>query len=284
MYKKILLICFLFSLMILIPKNKFNEETSYVSSEKKLSYIYLLDNNNYLAKTDIQVKDEIKDLIDALIIDGPMEENIPSGFKSVINENTKLINYEINNKTLKLNFNKYLLEDNKDQVIESLVYTLTELEYIDNIILYIDGVIYKDGLLDRSIGINKIYNINDLNNVNKVTVYYSKVFNDKTYYVPVTKYLNDNREKITIIIDELNSTSLYTTNLMSFLNQDVKLINCIENNEELILEFNDAILNSENIILDEVIYTLIYSIKDNYDVKKVTFLVENKEILKKVLH
>ena len=213
-----------------------------------------------------------------------MEESIPSGFKSVINENTKLINYEINNKTLKLNFNKYLLEDNKDQVIESLVYTLTELEYIDNIILYIDGVIYKDGLLDRSIGINKIYNINDLNNVNKVTVYYSKVFNDKTYYVPVTKYLNDNREKITIIIDELNSTSLYTTNLMSFLNQDVKLINCIENNEELILEFNDAILNSENIILDEVIYTLIYSIKDNYDVKKVTFLVENKEILKKVLH
>ena len=109
-------------------------------------------------------------------------------------------------------------------------------------------------------------------------------FNDKTYYVPVTKYLNDNREKITIIIDELNSTSLYTTNLMSFLNQDVKLINCIENNEELILEFNDAILSSENIILDEVIYTLIYSIKDNYDVKKVTFLVENKEILKKVLH
>ena len=192
--------------------------------------------------------------------------------------------FPINNKTLKLNFNKYLLEDNKDQVIESLVYTLTELEYIDNIILYIDGVIYKDGLLDRSIGINKIYNINDLNNVNKVTVYYSKVFNDKTYYVPVTKYLNDNREKITIIIDELNSTSLYTTNLMSFLNQDVKLINCIENNEELILEFNDAILNSENIILDEVIYTLIYSIKDNYDVKKVTFLVENKEILKKVLH
>ena len=63
MYKKILLICFLFSLMLLIPKNKFNEETSYVSSEKKLSYIYLLDNNNYLAKTDIQVKDEIKDLI-----------------------------------------------------------------------------------------------------------------------------------------------------------------------------------------------------------------------------
>ena len=205
-------------------------------------------------------------------------------WKKVFLVDLKLINYEINNKTLKLNFNKYLLEDNKDQVIESLVYTLTELEYIDNIILYIDGVIYKDGLLDRSIGINKICNINDLNNVNKVTVYYSKVFNDKTYYVPVTKYLNDNREKITIIIDELNSTSLYTTNLMSFLNQDVKLINCIENNEELILEFNDAILNSENIILDEVIYTLIYSIKDNYDVKKVTFLVENKEILKKVLH
>ena len=96
MYKKILLICFLFSLMLLIPKNKFNEETSYVSSEKKLSYIYLLDNNNYLAKTDIQVKDEIKDLIDALIIDGPMEESIPSGFQSRINENKKLINYETN--------------------------------------------------------------------------------------------------------------------------------------------------------------------------------------------
>ena len=44
------------------------------------------------------------------------------------------------------------------------------------------------------------------------------------YYVPVTKINNDNRDKIKIIIDELATSLTYETNLMSFLDSNVKLL------------------------------------------------------------
>ena len=51
------------------------------------------------------------------------------------------------------------------------------------------------------------------------------------------------------------------------------------------LNFNDSILdaNSGNKILEEVIYTVSLSAMDNYKVKEVDFMVDNKEILKKSL-
>ncbi|MEG2011154.1 MAG: GerMN domain-containing protein [Bacilli bacterium] len=301
MYKTKLLITTLafMSLLLLIPKNKIKnikQELSYTSENIKVTPIYLLDSNNYVAKTEIGLKstkneDIVKELANILIKEGPGESLIPSGFKSIINEETKIISLEIKDAVLKINFSKSFLEENDKKALESLVYTMTELEDIDKVIVFIEGEILTkltDGTLiknpiDRTIGINKIYDINNLDNVTSVTIYYLNEYNDNLYYVPVTKYLNDTREKITIIIDELNSTSLYTTNLMSFLNQDVKLLSAVEKDETLNLQFNEAIFNSDDLILEEVIYTILYSVEDNYNVKNVTFNVENKEILKKVL-
>lgn len=173
-----------------------------------------------------------------------------------------------------------------------MTYTLTSLKGIKNIIIYINGSILtnykvsKEPLimpLDRSIGINKVYDIIDTDNIRSVTSYFASEYNDNFYYVPVTKYTNDSREKITIIIDELNSISSYATNLMSFINQDVKLLSVLEKDETLEINFNEAILNIDNVILDEVIYTVLYSVEDNYQVKNVVFLIENKKFVKKVL-
>jgi spore germination protein GerM len=95
--------------------------------------------------------------------------------------------------------------------------------------------------------------------------------------------MNDSRDKMTLIIEELNQTSTYTTNLMTFMNNDVRLISSTLEDENLILNFNEAILEDENYILEEVIYTILYSIEDNFEVKNVIFNVENKKILKKDL-
>ena len=129
--------------------------------------------------------------------------------------------------------------------------------------------------LDRSFGINKEYNINKLDNINKTTIYYINTFDNKEYYVPVTKINNDSRSKVEIIIDELSSNNTYKTNLMSF----------EEKENELHLSFNDSILDNinEQTILEEVIYTISLSIKDNYNVVSVVFSIDNKEIYKSVL-
>ena len=308
-YTKKLLVCFtaIFAvfLLYLIPNEKelnIKEEVNYVNKDIKTSTIFLLDSNNYLASTEIitektDIKEKAKELINALIIDSDMQDKIPSGFKSIIPSGTNILDLSYDKNVIKINFSNDLMNTNKDneqRIIEAIVYTLTSIDEVDFVIIYMDGEILTKlpqskitlpSTLDRSIGINKEYNINSTKNINQTTIYYMSTFNDNVYYVPVTKVNNDSRSKIEIIIDELSSTNVYKTNLMSYLNNNTEILSVSENEDELVLNFNTAIFNDINTkdILEEVIYTISMSINDNYNVKSVVFSVENEEIHKSVL-
>ena len=201
------------------------------------------------------------------------------------------------NNLLKINLSKELLdvsEELEEKMIEAIVYTLTSIEEIHNIVLYVEGDVltqlpktktHLPSTLNRQFGINKKYDLETYKDINQVTIYYLNKYNDQYYYVPVTKYLNDKREKIQIIIDELSSSHVYDSNLMSFLSNNTKLLSVEKVDDLMQLEFNEYIFN-DNIneqILEEVIYTICLSIKDNYNVNEVSIGVENKEIIKKVL-
>ena len=139
--------------------------------------------------------------------------------------------------------------------------------------------------LDRSFGINKEYDLTSTDSINQVTVYYVDEYNDNYYYVPVTKYLNDDRDKIKIIIDELTSANMYQTNLMSFLNSNTELLDIQQSEDVLSLNFNSYIFNdaTKKDILEEVIYTICLSVGDNYNVEEVVFQVDTEEVYKTVL-
>lgn len=297
---------FAFFLIYFIPNNKeainIKQEVEYVSMDIKTSPIYLLDQNNYLAKSEIAISGEkIEDiaeyLITALTIGDALEDKIPSGFKAVLPSDTKILDISYNDNLLKINFSKDLLDTSKDmeeKIIESLIYTLTNINGIDKIMILIEGTILTKlpqnniilpSTLDRNFGINKQYNVTNNKNISKTTIYYVNKYNDYEYYVPVTKIDNDSRDKIEIIIDELSSRNLYKTNLMSYLNSNTKVLSVTETDEQLVIEFNDYIFNDIDTkdILEEVIYTICLSIEDNYNVKEVIFKVENEEIYKNVV-
>jgi spore germination protein GerM len=65
---------------------------------------------------------------------------------------------------------------------------------------------------------------------------------------------------------------------MSFLNNKVELIDYREDNDILFLNFNEYLYDSEDKILEEVIYSLSYSVFDNYDVSMVMFEVNGEEV------
>ncbi len=297
-------------LIYLIPNNnygltnKIKENLEYVNENVLTSPIYLLNNHDLLARSSIAVsssetdiESRAKELLEALIIEGSGESKIPNGFKSIIPSNTQILSIKYENDVLKVDFSDSLLEVSKDKeekVIEAIVYTLTSIKGVDRIIIYVNGDILSKlpqskinlpSTLNRDFGINKEYDINSLKNINQVTVYYVDEYNDQTYYVPITKYLNDDREKIQIIVDELSSTSLYHTDLMSFLNSNTELLEASNENDILNLKFNSYIFDDidEQSILEEVIYTISLSVSDNYDVKEVIFTVDDKEIYKSVL-
>lgn len=297
-------------LIYLIPNNnysltnKIKENLEYVNENVLTSPIYLLNSHDLLVRCSIAVSSEnsniearAKELLEALIIEGSGESKIPNGLKSVIPSDTEILSIKYENAVLKVDFSENLLDvtkDKEEKIIEAIVYTLTSIKEVDQIIIYVNGDILSKlpktkinlpSTLNRDFGINKEYDINSLKDINQVTIYYIDEYNDQTYYVPVTKYLNDEREKIHIIVDELASTSLYHTDLMSFLNSNTELLEASNENDILNLKFNSYIFDdvNEQSILEEVIYTICLSIEDNYNVKEVVFTVDDQQIYKSVL-
>ena len=283
-------------ILYIFPNKNESIKTNISHSNSENNIVYLIDNNKYISRvstilTSKSKEDRIKEIISILTIDS--NNYIREGFKKVIPKNTKLLNLEIQDQLVKLNFSKELLNVdiyNEEKMIEAIVYSLTSLDNIKYISIYVEGSILNKlpnsnkklpTILDRSIGINKEYNINNINNTTKTTIYYLSKYNDYYYYVPVTKINNDDISKIEIIIKELTSSKMLNTNLISYLNNNTELLSYNETDKSLLLNFNENILDdiNTNNILEEVSYSINLSIKDNYDnVDSVLYYVNDKII------
>jgi len=290
-------------LLYIIPTNK---EEIDLNKNQKLEYIYpndleviyLLNDNNYLSRIKISAsnKDELtkaSDLIETLTIGGKKASIIPNGFKSLLPKGTKVLDLSLNNKILTINFSKEFNNVEaayEEKLIEALIYTLTNIDGIDKIVIEVEGKQLTNlpnsktklpEYLDKSYGINKKYELASLSDIDSYTIYYVFNFNDETYYTPVTKYVNNqNQDKIKIIIDELSSSLIYESNLMSYLDTNVKLLDYQMTDNVIKLNFNELILSdiTNNLILEEVMYTIGLSLYDEYDIDKVIFSVNNREI------
>ena len=283
-------------ILYIFPNKNESIKTNISHSNSENNIVYLIDNNKYISRvstilTSKSKEDKIKEIISILTIDS--NNYIREGFKKVIPKNTKLLNLEIQDQLVKLNFSKELLNVdiyNEEKMIEAIVYSLTGLDNIKYVSIYVEGSILNKlpnsnkklpTILDRSIGINKEYNINNINNTTKTTIYYLSKYNDYYYYVPVTKINNDDISKIEIIIKELTSSKMLNTNLISYLNNNTELLSYNETDKSLLLNFNENILEdiNTNNILEEVSYSINLSIKDNYDdIDSVLYYVNDKII------
>ena len=303
--RKIIMATFtLMVLLILCLIDKNDKEIELDTSNIEYIYsnmldsIYLLDKNDYVALTsittcDCDIIDKSKDLLNGLIIDGAKSAIIPNGFRSIIPTGTSILDVKLDNKVLTVNFSKELLDissEYEEAMIESIVYTLTSIEGIDKVNIQVEGKELtklphsKKNIptsLDKSYGINKVYDINNTKDIDSITLYYVNSYNDNKYYVPVTKYINnDSQDKIKVIIEQLSNSLTYETNLMSYLSDSAKLLDYEIDDKSIKLNFNNMILSdiSSNNILEEVVYTIGYSINEVVDVDEVVFYVNNEKI------
>ena len=272
-----------------------NLEFEYITDLANSS-IYLLDDNNYLVKTKVlldneKIEDNIKSIINNLTITN--ESKFPDQLKAIIPKNTKLKTITVDNDLVTLDFSKELLNIDEGlsvKLIEAIVYSITELDNITKVNIEVDSLpleTYPNSNkkitlpLTRDIGINNEYTYNTLDNITKVVIFYGEDIDEDIYYVPVTKYINnnDNKDKIDIIVEELTTSYIYEDNLRSILNENVELIDKeIVDSDLFILNFNSALFDSNSILKEEVLYTLSYSVFANYDVNAISFEVDNKEI------
>ena len=292
-------------LLLVFPASKEysleDEKTVKTSNTIKQKEVFLIDKDGYVARTLMKInaktnEEYAKKLIELLIIGGKYENELPNGFKAIIPSDTKINDVKIDNDNILIDLSSDFLElnsNNFQRAIEALTYNITTIDDIKYLYINIDGNkllkspngSYLTQPFSRKDGINNSYDVTNYKNVSKTTIYYVNKNNKGYYYVPVTKVNNDDRDKIKIIIDELTSSHIYETNLMSFLNYNTKLLNYELKEDVLTLDFNNFLFDDEagKNILEEVIYSISLSIRDNYDVNEVVFTVDGKEITKSVI-
>lgn len=287
---------FVLSLVYLFPTNKQYEETLKFK-EAKYHSIYLL-NKNILVETKIvsnnktDILEQIKDIISSLTINSPKSKYIDETYSPLIPENTKVLNMTLENNLLKINFSKEFLNVNKnteEKVIESLIYSLTKLDEVKEIMIFIENEkldclpISKKKLpltLTKSFGINKVYNVNNVFTMDVLNLYYYTNINDEYHLVPVSIFTNDNKDKVEIIIEELKTSPIHQSNLMSFLSSNTKLLDYEIKENTIRLEFSSYLLDSffNDSLIEEVKYAISKSFEDTLGITNVSLVVNGKSI------
>ncbi len=271
---------------------KFNDKAINTSLEVEYltglgtDTIYLLNEDNYLVKSKIFL--DSNDLVEKvrILLDNLIEKdnsNFLNGLYATIPNSVVVNDVKINDNIVSIDFSSDFLNVDKEKMksmVSSIVYSVVELDKVDGVKISIEGKSLDNYplVLDKNIGINERVNITSRNNIQKVVIYYLENIDNNIYYVPVTKYLNDDRDKINIIVEELTTSFIYEANLMSFLNSNVKLSSFSEKENIMFLNFTNLLSSSDDKILEEVKYSLAYSVFDNYDVSSVVFMEDDKLI------
>lgn len=282
---------FLILMFYLVPSTPESEVKIDKSiGDKKEVVVYLMDKDYYLGRMiEYASYDNIVDLVNRkldILINGSDELN---SFSPIIPKNTKVNSIKVDKNNIYIDFSKDILnvsKYNEELMIESIIYTITDINGIDNIYLSINKeplkILPKSNKeipypLNRGYGINKKYDLDSLNNITKTTVYFNKSYDDIEYLVPITKVMNTTSEKIDIIIEELKSIVNAQYNLNSYIPNNLEVVSHEVNDDKMNLIFNEFILDKEKlVVLEEVKYAIAQSIFDNYNVKEVVFSTKEK--------
>lgn len=253
-----------------------------IKEEEKNENIYYINKNKLLVKVPVNLKGRTKKekIIEIIELLKKNNKNIDYGLQGYISIETKVIEIDEKDNIIKINLSN-IFKDNsidKNLVITGIVYSILELNNVKGVTILVDSEKvdgYKD-VITKDIGINNEYFYKTRNNIEKVVIYYLDDINNNYYYVPVTRYLNDTREKVEVIIDELKSKS--TNNLVNLINEKIKLIEYNEEQNVLNLNFNNYLLSEDDNTNDRIMKVIAYTMFENYDINMVTFEVNKEKV------
>lgn len=278
-----------FSLYSLKETEDHYNEVKSEQKEENLANIYTLNDDNYISKTAVYVsknlslEDKIKEKLEIMIAENNKNALLPSYFNPILPENTKVEDVVVEESLVKVYFSKELMnitEEQSEQMIEAITYTITD-ENILGIEIYVEGNMLKyvphtnkklPAVLTEDFGINKTYEISKTDNIVKIVMTYYGSDNNDYYEIPVTKYVNDDREKLEIIIEELEN--LCTVNNLKTLVENLEVLEYNIEDTKITLNINKDLTSAEENIL-------LTSIFNNYDVDKIELLVKNEKKLEK---
>lgn len=276
------------------------EETNkeVVAEETMQVELYLLDKDGYVVPQTLnlpKVNTIATESLNYLVKNGPVTDQLPNGFQAVIPQDTK-ISIDVKDKVATVNFSNEFKEyeaQDEAKILQSITWTLTQFDSIDAVKLKLNGNELTEmpvnktpiqGELTRANGINvDINDVTDITNTKPLTVYYIGGEVDSYYYVPVTKRVNNTEEdSLAAAIGELINGPSSTSSLISYLANDVKLLDDpVVDNGKVTLNFNENIYTTsfkgeEKVISEETLNMLVLSLTEQSGIESVAVTVNGE--------
>ena len=261
--------------------------------------LYLIDKNGYVVSQTMDLpktESVAKQALEYLVVNGPVQQHLPNDFRAVLPADTAMT-VNIKDGTATVDFSNEFAtyaEEDEQRILESVTWTLTQFDSIDNVKIQLNGK-ELDSMpvngtpigekLSRANGINvSTEGVVDITNSKPVTVYYIGGEAEDYYYVPVTKRVeNDDSSEIETIVEELAAGPGYGTGLLSQFQTGVKLVEEPKIDDgQVTLDFNESIYGSmeEKMVSEHVLNTLVLSLTEQKGIESVAVTVKGEAGLK----
>ncbi len=268
------------------------EEPSEEVTEMTTRQLYLLDANGMVVPQSFQlpaVESAAKQALEYLVVDGPITEMLPNGFKAVLPAGTVVQGIDQVDKTLVVDFSnefKDYAAENEKQILEAVTWTLTQFDGVENVKIQINGYDQTEMPVNgtpigenvsRANGINhEMGNVVDVSNSEDITVYFMAQNEDYSYYVPVTKRMEGVSDDVRGVLKSLMEGPPVQSGLFSQFSKDIKLLGANEEDGLLTLDFNEAILtgSEEMVLQQDMLNSLVLSLTEQADIKEVAITVD----------
>ncbi|MTH52929.1 sporulation protein [Bacillus mangrovi] len=268
------------------------------SSESVARDIYLIDKNGMVVSQTLPLpKSEgaAKQVLEYLVDGGPVSNLLPDGFRAVLPADTQVLGVSIKDGTAVADFSKefanYKREDEL-KILQSITYTLTQFDAVKKVKIWVNGhpldempvngtPISED--LSRADGINlDTSDVADITNTRPVTVYFLGENKEGTYYVPVTRRV-DNKEKdpVAAAVGELLKGPSSQSGLLDEFQGSVRLNSDPKvENGKVTLDFNKSIYSSyddeKKTISESVLNSIVLTLTEQQGIETVALTVDGK--------
>ncbi|MGL4819929.1 MAG: GerMN domain-containing protein [Bacilli bacterium] len=263
---------------------------------KETKELYVVDDYGTVIPYPAQMQTEKSDLQEAIswLVEGsPLQMQLDVSYRLPIPRGTEVRGVTVENGVANIDFSPHFLTyASKDErrMIEAIVYTATSYPNVNHVTFAVNGTplqkMPKEGFildepLSREIGVNLV-NGDGVNvyTTRPVTIYYLKEDNGRTFYVPVTRRIDKQKDVTSEIVHLMKLEVPGREDLVSELNVDAKLVDAVKSGETLVLNFNPNIytLPNKNVVSETLLDCLALSLTDEMRVKQIELRVDGKSV------
>ncbi len=271
--------------------------TIFVFSLALVSYLYLKDEDNDVTDTYLQTvvfKDSDNELIPISLnfystVD--IEEDVYNrielmtstelesyGLYPVLSENLKVLDVELNDNVLTINFNDELYSSNALDIIETLAFTMTDYSEVDTLEIQIEGenVSYLPNsdiplsALSSNLGLNNFEetsSVTYLHNTVAAMIYQNKTINGYNYYVPTTYRIDENASLL---------EQVYT--ILSYIQSNINVLDASLNDSILTVELDSNILLDNETIDKDLENLIVLSLTSLENIDDVDIIIDGQSV------